>query len=79
LFYTVRNGIKCQMSQDNVQRFMKTYENKRNKCRFPTSAPALTEKDKGHASLSRWNSFAACGRMAGTLQYGNDSDICTGN
>lgn len=28
LFYTVRNGIKCQMSQDNVQRFMKTYENK---------------------------------------------------
>lgn len=28
LFYTVRNGIKCQMSQDNVQRFMKTYEKK---------------------------------------------------
>ncbi len=28
LFYTVRNGIKCQMSQDNVQRFMKTYERK---------------------------------------------------
>ena len=25
LFYTVRNGIKCQMSQDNDQRFMKTY------------------------------------------------------
>lgn len=28
LFYTVRNGIKSQMSQDNVQRFMKTYEKK---------------------------------------------------
>ena len=28
LFYTIRNGIKCQMSQDNVQRFMKTYEKK---------------------------------------------------
>lgn len=28
LFYTIRNGVKCQMSQDNVQRFMKTYETK---------------------------------------------------
>ena len=28
LFYTLRKGIKCQMSQDNVQRFMKTYEKK---------------------------------------------------
>ena len=28
LFYTVRNGIKSQMSQDNVQRFMRTYEKK---------------------------------------------------
>lgn len=28
LFYTIRNGVKCQMSQDNVQRFMKTYEKK---------------------------------------------------
>lgn len=28
LFYTVRNGVKCKMSQDNVQRFMKTYEKK---------------------------------------------------
>lgn len=28
LFYTVRNGIKTQMSQDNVQRFMKEYEKK---------------------------------------------------
>ena len=28
LFYTVRNGIKSQMSQDNVQRFMKDYEKK---------------------------------------------------
>lgn len=26
LFYTVRNGIMVQMSQDNVQRFLKTYE-----------------------------------------------------
>jgi len=26
LFYTVRNGIRCQMSQDNVQRFMNSYE-----------------------------------------------------
>lgn len=26
LFYTVRNGMKVQMSQDNVQRFLKTYE-----------------------------------------------------
>ena len=26
LFYTIRNGIKAQMSQDNVQRFMKKYE-----------------------------------------------------
>lgn len=26
LFYTVRNGMKAQMSQDNVQRFLKTYE-----------------------------------------------------
>lgn len=26
LFYTVRNGIRCQMSQDNVQRFMDSYE-----------------------------------------------------
>lgn len=28
LFYTVRNGIKSQMPQDNVQRFMRTYEKK---------------------------------------------------
>lgn len=28
LFYTIRNGIKSQMSPDNVQRFMKTYEKK---------------------------------------------------
>jgi integrase/recombinase XerD len=28
LFYTVRNGIKTQMSQDNVQRFMNVYEKK---------------------------------------------------
>lgn len=28
LFYTVRNGIKSQMSQDNVQRFMRIYEKK---------------------------------------------------
>ena len=26
LFYTVRNGISTQMSSDNVQRFLKTYE-----------------------------------------------------
>lgn len=28
LFYTIRNGIKAQMSQDNVQRFMNGYEKK---------------------------------------------------
>lgn len=28
LFYTVRNGINSQMSADNVQRFMRTYEGK---------------------------------------------------
>lgn len=28
LFYTIRNGIRAQMSQDNVQRFMNTYEKK---------------------------------------------------
>lgn len=28
MFYTIRNGIKAQMSQDNVQRFMRTYEEK---------------------------------------------------
>jgi len=28
MFYTVRNGIKTQMSADNVQRFMKAYEKK---------------------------------------------------
>ena len=28
MFYTVRNGIKTQMSADNVQRFMKAYEGK---------------------------------------------------
>lgn len=28
LFYTVRNGMKTQMSQDNVQRFMNVYEKK---------------------------------------------------
>lgn len=26
LFYTVRNGITCQMSPDNVQRFLRSYE-----------------------------------------------------
>lgn len=26
LFYTVRNGITCQMSPDNVQRFLRNYE-----------------------------------------------------
>lgn len=28
MFYTIRNGIKAQMSPDNVQRFMRTYEEK---------------------------------------------------
>ncbi len=28
MFYTIRNGIKAQMSADNVQRFMKAYEGK---------------------------------------------------
>ncbi len=28
MFYTIRNGIKTQMSADNVQRFMKAYEGK---------------------------------------------------
>lgn len=28
MFYTVRNGIEAQMSADNVQRFMKSYEEK---------------------------------------------------
>lgn len=26
MFYTIRNGVKAQMSADNVQRFMKSYE-----------------------------------------------------
>lgn len=33
LFYTVRNGIRCQMSQDNVQRFMSAYEKSAKKSR----------------------------------------------
>lgn len=31
MFYTIRNGIKAQMSSDNVQRFMKVYEEKARK------------------------------------------------
>lgn len=48
LFYTLRNGIKCQMSQDNVQRFIKTYEKKAQEINayFPHLHPHLWRRTR---------------------------------
>ena len=51
LFYTVRNGIKSQMSQDNVQRFMKTYEKKAREINVDGVPLPLVSEWLGHSSM----------------------------
>lgn len=48
LFYTIRNGIKTQMSPDNVQRFMRTYEERarRKKPDIPHLHPHLFRRTR---------------------------------